>query len=406
MPSSTSASFTYRAVDATGRRVRGHTDGANAEAVTRHLEQKGLVVLDVSNASPWTVGHSQRRGRTTRQDILEATRALSSLLGAGLPLSRSLSIASSIVPARVGSILNDVHAHVAHGRPLSEALAEHPREFSSNYRGVVRAGERSGDLANAFAALARQLDADMRIRARLLSAMLYPMLLGIAGVIVIAVLVLFVLPRFAELLESTGAPLPRSTRLLLEISSTLRQAWMPTLAIVVAAVGAAFALSRTRQGQLFVARLLIQLPIVGSLRRSALAARVARLVGVLVSGGAPLLLALDEVQESLGDPVARQEIARVRARVRAGSALRLALAEGTLFPLLLVRLVAVGEESGRLSEFFQRAAELCEERVERSMQRLATLVEPAMILAFGALIAFLALSLLQAIYGVDPGTYR
>ncbi len=150
----------------------------------------------------------------------------------------------------------------------------------------------------------------------------------------------------------------------------------------------------------------MRLPVVGALRRYTLAARFARLTGVLLTGGAPLLLALDDVLASIADPLARDETSRIRDRVHDGVALHRAVSEGTLFPPVLGRLVAVGEESGKLEEFLTRAADFCEDRAERILARLVALAEPAMILVFGALVAFVALSLLQALYGIDASAFR
>lgn len=177
---------------------------------------------------------------------------------------------------------------------------------------------------------------------------------------------------------------------------------MAVVGIVAAVVG----MSRTEAGTRAIADLLVRAPVVGTLRRNILASRLARLLSVLLGGGAPLLTALDDTFDSLSDPLARDEVARVRARVREGRSLHGALAEGSLFPPVLARLVAVGEESGSLRAFLERSAELCEERAERTLERLVTFIEPAMIVAFGILIAFVALSLLQAIYGVDATTFR
>jgi type II secretory pathway component PulF len=295
---------------------------------------------------------------------------------------------------------------ISSGCTLADALARHPRSFSPLYRGVVRAGERSGDLAGAFASLATQLDGELRLRSRLLSAMIYPAMLAVAGAIAIGVLVLFVLPRFAELLAGAHAALPRSTAALLATSRWLSAVWPFMVVAVVLAAAVLTAAVRTEGGRRALAELLVRVPLAGSLRRHILAARFARLLAVLLGGGAPLLLALDDTLDSLADPLARDEVARVRARVREGRALHSAVAEGQLFPPVLARLVAVGEESGSLRDFLTRSAEMCEERAERTLQRLVTFIEPGMILAFGALIAFVALSLLQAIYGVDATTFR
>ncbi|HEX2780487.1 MAG TPA: type II secretion system F family protein [Gemmatimonadaceae bacterium] len=398
-------SFSYEAVDATGRRLRGRGDAASASALTRDLEARGLVVLDVATSDS-AAGSTPSSRTGSRQEVLEATRALAALLTAGVPLARALTIGASIVPASIAGTLDDVGVRISSGMALSEALGRHPRLFSPLYRGVVRAGERSGALGDAFASLARQLEGEARVRAKLLAATIYPMLLAVAGTITIAVLVLFVLPRFAELLQDAHARLPRSTAALLDASRWLEHGWPALLAAVLVASGGLAAAARTERGRRSLSVLMVRVPLFGDLRRNVLASRFARLLGVLLEGGAPMLLALDDACDSLVDPLARDEVARVRARVREGRSLHGALAEGSLFPPVLARLVAVGEESGSVLAFLERGAELCEERADRTLQRVVTFVEPLMIVGFGLLIAFVALSLLQAIYGVDAATFR
>ena len=400
--------YAYSAVDTTGKRSRGSDEAASPEALSRTLTARGLVVVDVEPA-PRT---AQRGGESggwrpnPRQDVLEATRALAALLGAGVTLSRALSTVAAITPGRAAAALDDVRLGIGGGQSLADALARHPRLFSPLYVGVVRAGERSGALAASFAALAAQLERQERLRARILSAMLYPLLLAVAATAASAVLVLFVLPRFAELLESAHATLPRSTAALLAVAGVLQHGWPLILAALALAAGAVVLATRSAGGRRAGAAMLLRLPVAGSLRRHTLAARFARVLGVLLAGGAPLLPALDDALESLSDPLARDEIGHIRTRVRDGAALNAAIAEGTLFPPLLSRLVAVGEEAGQLEQFLARSAEICEEKVDRLLQRLVSLAEPAMILVFGALVVFVALSLLQAIYGVDAGAFR
>jgi type IV pilus assembly protein PilC len=239
-----------------------------------------------------------------------------------------------------------------------------------------------------------------------LSAAIYPLLLACAGTVAVTVLLFFVLPRFVGLLEGSGATLPRSTATLLSVSTALHRAW-PVLLLIPFGIAAFLTWTRsTDEGRRVAAQLLLSIPGVRTLRRYALAARFARLVGVLLGGGAPLLAALDDTIESIGDPLAREDTVRIRTRVREGSSLRAAVAESNLFPALLAQLVGVGEDAGQLRIFLDKAADIFEERTERATQRLATLAEPGMIVVFGAIVAFVALSLLQAIYGINANSFK
>ena len=395
--------FAYQAVDLTGKRLRGRAEAATPAALTRTLEDRGLLVLEVDPADAAQEGGF---GFGRRREVLEVTRALAALLPAGMPLAPALGAASSVASGEVRDAMQQIRARVERGDTMSAALGGHPRLFSPLYVGLVRAGERSGDLDSAFGRLADQLERDEQLRGRILSAAIYPLLLATVGSIAVTVLLMFVLPRFVELLEGSGAALPRSTAFLLALSSALQRYW-PALLLAMGSILAAGLWGRTTPGgRRLWARVLLGIPLVRTLRRYALAARFARLTGVLLGGGAPLLTALDDATESIGDPIARDDVARIRTRVREGASLRQAISEGPLFPPLLAQLVAVGEEAGRLREFLLKSADIFEDRTERSTQRLATLAEPAMIVVFGVIVAFVALSLLQAIYGINAGSFR
>jgi general secretion pathway protein F len=398
--------YAYRAVDAAGRRTRGRLTGATPQAVARELEQRGLLPLDVAESAPPHAGAAVGGfGGARRRGVLEFTRAVAALLPAGMPLSRALKAATAVAPASVRAPLEAVRTRVERGDELAAALAEHPRLFSPIYIGIVRAGEKSGALDGAFERLAAHLEREAELRAKLVSMSIYPVLLGVVGLGAVLLLVLFVLPRFADLLEGAGAALPRSTALILSVSTGAREQWR-LLMLVPAGVLLLLAWFRTTaSGGRAASLLLLRLPVVGAWRRQTLAASFARMTGELLAGGAPLLSALTNTRDCMSDPVAREETDRVRTRVREGGALNVALAERPLFPPVLAQLVALGEEAGRLSAFLLKAADLLERRTEQAVERLVALAEPVMIVLFGGLVALVALALLQAIYGVNAGSF-
>jgi type II secretory pathway component PulF len=396
--------FAYRAVDSTGRRSRGRLSASTQAAVTLELESRGLLALDVreTGGSQDVSGVGFRR----RSGVLEFTRAVAALLPAGMPLARALRAATAAAPEPLRPAFDAVRGRVERGDELATALAEHPRLFSPLYVGVVRAGEKSGALDGAFGRLATHLERESELRSKLVSMSIYPVLLALVGIGAVLVLVLFVLPRFADLLLASGAALPRSTALILTVSATARQSWRMLLLLPLALIGLLLFLRRTQSGSHLAASLLVHIPIAGVWRRQALAASFARMVGELLGGGAPLLSALSDARDCMSDPVARAETDRIRTRVREGSSLNAAIAERSVFPAVLPQLVALGEEAGRLAEFLLKSADLLERRTERAVERMVALAEPVMIVAFGGLVALVALALLQAIYGVNAGSFR
>jgi len=394
--------FRFRTIDADGRRARGEAQAASAAALVRDLESQRLTVLDVRErrvAAP-------DMARVSRRAVADAVRALASLLDAGLPIARALDLTAESAPAGLAVVLRDVRARLERGESVAAAMAAHSGVFNATATGVVRAGERAGDLDGALARLAVQLERDEALRARLVSAAIYPAILTVAGGAAIVVLLLFVLPRFAALLDGTGIPLPASTAFLLGAATTLRANWMALPIAAAAAVAALAWVRATEGGRRAASRVLLALPVVGAFRRDLLAAGSARALGVLLRGGSPLPAALDDAAAAAADPLLRDALGRARAAVVAGSTLHAALATEQVFDRVLVSLVATGEEAGRLAEFLLRAADLFEQRAERGAQRLVTLLEPTIIIVFGAVVGFVALSLLQAIYGINPAGLR
>jgi type II secretory pathway component PulF len=398
--------FAYQAVDAAGRRSRGRLTGTTVAAVTRELETRGLLALDVEEASRPQEGGGGGFGFGRRRGVLEYTRAVAALLPAGMPLARALAAGAATAPASLKPELDSVRARVERGDELASALASHPRLFSPLYIGMVRAGERGGSLDTAFERLASHLERDQELRSKLTSMSIYPVLLGLVGIAAILVLVLFVLPRFSALLIGSGATLPRATSIMLTVAETARAQWKVLLAIPPLIILVMTWLRTTETGRGVAARILVSIPIIGSWRRQALAAGFARMTGELLSGGAPLLSALADSRDCTQDPVARAETERIRTRVREGGSLNGAIAERSLFPVMLTQLVSLGEEAGRLSDFLLKAADLLERRTEQAIERMVALAEPAMIVVFGGLVALVALSLLQAIYGVNATSFR
>lgn len=340
--------FSYRAIDATGTKLSGELDAVSPAAATNLLEGRRLIVVDVSAATRRTHAAARRTAsRSKRTAVVDVTRALAGLLSAGLPLSRALAAAAQVSKGDVVDRLTAVRAQVARGDSLATALSAHPDLFSPLYVGLVRAGERGGDLESTFTRLAVQLEREDELRAKLVSAAIYPVLLAIVGTIAVMVLLLFVLPRFADVLQGAGARLPRSTEALLSFAAFAHRFWyvflLPPLAIVFGVVWA----RTTDAGNRAWSAFLLAMPLVRDVRRDVLGARFSRMTSVLLAGGAPVLSALDDCAQSMPDAGARDDILRVRARVREGATLQQTISDSIIFPPVLAQLVALGEETGR-----------------------------------------------------------
>jgi general secretion pathway protein F len=390
--------FAYRAATPDGRIIRGVQEAVTGQVLEQQLGASGLLLLDVTNVP---AGRRSGRGfRGRRADVVEAMRYLATLVEAGFPLDRALGTVARIVARRdVAEALTGVREQVRSGAELATAFAEHGHIFPRLTVGMTRAGERGGHLAQALDQLAGQLEREDALRSQVTSALFYPAMVAVVGGAALLVLVLYVLPRFVEVLAEAGAALPRSTAMLLATSAWLAE-WWPFALVGVLGAGLLFtAFRRSAAGRGIVDEFLLRVPLVGGLRQRLAAARFGRSLSTLLGSGLPILPALEVASSGLDDVAASRQVAKAREDVRGGMRLAQAIGQGAAFPFLFVQMVDLGEESGRLVEMLARGADAAERDLKQGLDRMVRLVEPAMIVLFGTVAGFVALSLLQAIYG-------
>lgn len=390
--------FAYRATTGGGHIVSGVRDAPSRPALERQLGASGLLVLSVADTP--VVRRRPRTFRSRRAEVVEAIRYLATLVEAGFPLDRALATTIRVVGRRdVAKSLTAVRDRVRDGVEFAKALDEQRRVFPRLAVGMTRAGERGGHLAEALDQLAGHLEREELLRGQVASALFYPLMVAVVGGAALMVLTLYVLPRFVAVLGDAGAALPRSTALLLGMTDALGR-WWPAVLLGTVGIGSLLlAYRRSPSGRALTDRALLRVPIVGGLRQRLAAARLGSSLATLLQSGMPILPALDVAASGLADVAAAREVRGVREDVKAGVRLADALGQGRAFPYLFVQMVELGEESGRLADMLQRAAAAAERELQRGLERLVRLVEPAMIVAFGVVAGFVALSLLQAIYG-------
>jgi len=268
--------------------------------------------------------------------------------------------------------------------------------------GMVRAGERGSQLGSALDQVAAHLEQEAELVARVRQALTYPLLLAGAGLASVLVITTVVVPRFAAILGDLGQQLPASTRLLLGISQLLSRFWMPLLLVAVAVTWAGIDWIRRPTGRKQLEEALLKLPLIGKVRHALATARVMRALGGMLQSGMPLLPALDAAREAAGDLAIAERMTRCRERVVQGAALAVALDREAALSASALQLVAVGESSGRVAEMALSAGNLAAQEAERGLRTLVTALEPALIVAFGGLVAFTAAALLQAVYSLRP----
>jgi len=407
--------FDWRAVEADGRMARGRLDAASPEQVAQQLKSRGLVPVAVQAASGTVAtspapaapavrkaGLFSRRGGVSRADVLSATHELAVMLRAGLPLAYALRVLVDMsdkppVQALLQQLLDDVKG----GVPLSRALARQGDRFGDFYVQMVRAGEASGQLPAALERLSEHLTRAAALRESVISAATYPLILLVVALLSLAGMIGFVVPQFEKLFADMGEAVPLATRFVLALSHHARDwglAWVAALLVGGLAVAA---WRRTPAGQVRWQALLLRLPLLGRLLHGFQLGLFARTLGTLVGSGVPLLAALDIAVDTVSSAPVRQALRGMVMPVKSGTRLAQAMADTRQFEPLAVNLVRVGEETGRLGPLLLEFARVTDQRVETGLKRMLALLEPALIVVLGVLIAGIIVSILLGILSVN-----
>jgi general secretion pathway protein F len=343
-----------------------------------------------------------KRGRVKQRDLSILTRELATLISAGLPLDRALSVLSSLTDKEelkrtVGQILRAVQQ----GKSLAEALAEYPKIFPPLYVNMVKAGEVGGFLDTVLQRLAEYLERAQEVQDEIKSALAYPVILVIVGGVSVFFMFTYVLPKFAVIFADLGSALPAPTRLLLAISHGLRSYWW---ALPLVGVGAWVGMRQylaTPQGRFTWDRLRLRVVVLGPLLLKREVARFARTLGTLLKSGVPLLQGLEVVEAVVGNLMISRALKEVRVGVREGQGIAGPLGRSGVFPTLALQMVSVGEETGRLDEMLMRVAEYYERETYNQLRRLVSLVEPLLIVLMGLVVGFIVMAMLLGIFSMN-----
>lgn len=397
--------FLYKATSLSGQTVEGSMEGKDEAAVVQGLHRLGYIPIRIELAEKKESGGGRLSaifpGRVRMGDLLAFTQELSTLIQAGLPIDRSLRILIGLTEnRRLKEVVLDILRRVEGGSSLADALGAHPRIFSKLYVNMVRAGEAGGFLEIILTRLAHYLQSVKEIRDNLFSVMIYPAILTLVSGISIALLVTFVVPRFAKIFSDMGQAIPVPTQVVLWVSDSVRGYWWVGMGGLLLLYFGLRVYLQDDERRFRWDQLKWRLFLVGDLLRKIEVARFARTLGTLLQGGVSILAALNLVKEISQNRVMTRAIEFLHDRLREGKSLFRSLEEARAFPPLAVQMVSVGEESGRLDEMLIRVAEVFEEEIQRNMRRLISLLEPIVILVMGGVVGFIVISMLLAIFSI------
>ena len=393
--------FRCRLASASGEVVEG-VYVAESEARLRHeLEEKGLYVLSLQPKGS-LAGLSFRlptRSAIPSREFLIFNQELATLLRAGMPLVQSLDLLKSRIQSPVfRSVLSDVHERVRSGTALSDAFAAHASLFPSVYTASLVAGERSGNLDAVLRRFVEYSKIVATLKSKTLSALIYPSVLISLALALVSFIVLKVVPAFSEFYASFNAQLPLITRIIVKVSEFLTGNFWLLLVVLVA--GAAMLYSWIKQAgqRARLDRWLLGVPMLGEIARKFATSQMARTLSTLLGGGLPLVNALDIAARSVGNRFIAGELDIVGARVREGSSFAGALEARKVFPDVAVKMAEVGESTGALQDMLNTVADFYDEEISTSMERFVTLIEPALLVIMGMVIAGLLLALYMPLF--------
>jgi general secretion pathway protein F len=400
------AVFEYKGFDAAGTEVAGIVDADSAKSARSKLRRQDVFTTDV-----W----AQKAGKATRGkglnieidfskyfqrikpgDIATMTSQLATLISAGIPMVEALSALIDQVEApALKLVLVEVRENVNQGDGLAKSLRKHPKVFDNLYVNMVAAGEQSGALDIVLERLTTYTENSVKLRGKVTSAMMYPMLMGGVSVLIIAGLFIGVIPRIRRIFESFGEALPPLTRLVLGMSDFIQGWWW---AIILAVFGIIYGFRRyirTKNGRKRWHKLLITMPLFGRVNRLVAVSRFCRTLSTLLDSGVPILTAVEIVRKVVGNDILAVAIENAGRNIREGQSIAGPLKESGEFPPLVTHMIAIGEKTGDLEPMLAKVSDSYDQQVENTLSGLTSLLEPLLILVMGGGVAIVALSILQ-----------
>jgi MSHA biogenesis protein MshG len=389
--------FSYKGRSVGGELVEGRLDADTAEQIAARLLGAGITPIDIGLASDrdsslrqlWA---SLGRDKPRTVDLIMFSRQMYTITKAGVPLLRGLKgLQSATHNAVLRDALADVLSSLEAGRDLGTSFARHPGIFPAMFVAMVRVGEETGTLDSAFLRLCDYLSMEQDVHDRVKSAIRYPLMVIVAVIIAIGIISVKVIPAFAPIFRVLGDKIPMPTRIIMAASSVTVHYWWLMLLVA----GGVFLAARTYvasdAGRYKWHRAKLQLPVVGKLMHEAILARVTRSLSICLSAGIPALQAFVTIARTTGNDYISEGILRLRDTVERGESLSRAAAAGTLFPPLVIQMIAVGEETGELSELLGEVAEHYKRDVDYQLKNLSSVIEPLLIVVVGGVVCVLAL---------------
>ncbi len=393
--------YKYKAIDETGKSVHGVIDAESPKGATDKLKRQGVFLSSLNEVQEGRARSIMPFKGVNISELAVTTRQFSTLISAGLPLEASLTaLSEQTEDKRLGQVLTQVKDRVSEGSSLANALGEHQNIFSDLYINIVRAGEASGTLDIVLLRLADFLEKQAALTSRVRGALIYPIFMFIIGGGVLFFTMTYVIPRIGKIFEESDSALPMMTVILIKISGFLGNNMLFMLIFMAVIILASLRFYKTERGKMFFDRLSLKIPVFGKITTMVVISRFTRTLGTLLSSGIPLLDALKIGEAVMGNEVYSKTLEEVRTNVREGASLAQPLRDSGVFPPLVSRMIAVGEQTGEMEEMLVKVADIYDQQVDTMVSTLTSLLEPVMIVIIGAIMGFIVFAVLLPIFNL------
>jgi general secretion pathway protein F len=403
--------FRYEYFDPDGKKGRGTCEAENRADALMVLQSRGHQLirwLNQRGGDRLFAKESYNRSKRilTSEQLIQFTTDLSYLIKSDVPIDRALGIINASASARpVKLMASFLYDSVQSGNSLAESLARKPGDFSNLYVSMARVGETGGILAPVMERLAEFMERTQQIKRFIISTSIYPAVLLTVGVISVLVIMGFVVPRFADIFQDLGQEMPMSTRILLVSGQFLAQWWWLMLSVTILLAILGWRGIKTTPGKRLMDRLALKIPYVGGLLIDIQVSRFARTLGVLIQSGVPILHSMGIVRDVVGNVLLKETLSHMSDQVREGRNLSGLMKGNGMFPPMVVQMVSLGEESGKMGEMLVASAENLDMRIQNKIKSLLAFIEPAAILVMGIVIGGIVVSMLSTIFGINDITF-
>lgn len=390
--------YVWEGTDKRGIKMKGESQAKNGNLLRAELRRQGITPTVVKPKPKPLFGAAGKK--ITPKDIAIFSRQIATMMKSGVPLVQSLEIiGNGQKNVRMKKLVDSLRGDIEGGSSIYEAMLKHPVQFDELYRNLVKAGETAGVLETVLDTIATYKENVEALKAKIKKALFYPAMVIAVAILVSGIMLVYVVPQFEDVFKGFGADLPAFTQVIVDLSRFMVEWWLPVLVTVIATIVAFFFFyNRSLAFQHFLDKVTLQIPVIGQIMHNSAVARFARTLATTFRAGVPLVEALDSVAGATGNSVYTKATYRIRDDVSVGYPVNMAMKQTNLFPHMVVQMTAIGEEAGALDTMLFKVAEFYEQEVNNSVDALASLLEPMIMIVIGVLVGSMVVGMYLPIF--------